>query len=91
MNTLPPNGAPGVFVMSRVGLLDKQVFAYESFKWIQKLRGYTSENNVKNDTKGKYVAFEREESHHYRPHRMPRFRGIDFAILDSWIDGKLKI
>jgi len=91
INSLPVDGAPGVFVMSRVGLLDKQVFAYESFKWIQKLRGYTSENDVKNDAKGKYVAFEREESHHYRPHRMPRFRGIDFAILDSWIDGKLKI
>ena len=91
INTVPSDGAPGVFVMSRVGLLDKQVFAYESFKWIQKLRGYISENNVKNDAKGKYVSFEREESHHYRSHRMPRFRAIDFAILDSWIDGKLKL
>jgi hypothetical protein len=42
VNTLSNNGAPGVFVLTRVGLLDKQVFAYESFKWIQKLRGYVS-------------------------------------------------
>lgn len=92
INTLPTDGAPGVFVMSRVGLLDKQVFAYESFKWIQKLRGYISETNVNNkDAKGKYVTFERNESHHYRPQRMPRFRAIDLAILDSWVDGKLKL
>lgn len=91
VNVLPSDGAPGVFVMSRVGLLDRQVFAYESFKWIQKLRGHSSENNNDNNPKGKYVTFEREESHHYRARRLPRFRGIDFAILDSWVDGKLKL
>ena len=91
VNTIQEMGAPGVFVMSRVGLLDKQVFAYESFKWIQKLRGFASpdESNM-SDPKGKYVTFERKESHHYRPSRFPRFRGIDLAILDSWVDGKLK-
>ena len=91
INSLPTDGAPGVFVMSRVGLLDKQVFAYESFKWIQKLRGFTIEKDVVSDPKGKYVTFERKESHHYRPHRLPRFRAIDLAILDSWVDGKLRI
>ena len=91
INTVPSDGAPGVFVMSRVGLLDKQVFAYESFKWIQKLRGFMSENSVNNNANGKYVTFEKEEAHVYRSHRMPRFRAIDFAILESWIDGKLKI
>jgi len=91
INTVPLDGAPGVFVMSRVGLLDKQVYAYESFKWIQKLRGYASldESNVAHP-KGKYVTFERKEAHHYRPQRFPRFRAIDLAILDTWVDGKLK-
>ncbi len=91
VNTLPPGGAPGVFVMSRVGLLDRQVYAYESFKWIQKLRGYTTpdESNM-SEPKGKYVTFERKEAHFYRPKRFPRFRAIDFAILDNWVDGKLK-
>jgi hypothetical protein len=92
INTLPAEGAPGVFVISRVGLLDKQVFAYESFKWIQKLRGFSSENDIKpSEPKGKYVTFERKEAHQYRPHRMPRFRAIDLAILDSWVEGKLKL
>jgi hypothetical protein len=91
INTLPLDGAPGVFVLSRVGLLDKQVFAYESFKWIQKLRGFSlyDENNI-NHPKGKYVTFEEKEGHQYRPSKFPRFRAIDLAILDTWVDGKLK-
>ena len=91
INTLPSEGAPGVFVMSRVGLLDKQVFAYESFKWIQRLRGYSSNDDVaSNEPKGKYVTFERKEAHQYRPSRFPRFRATDLAILDNWAEGKLK-
>ena len=86
INSLPTDGAPGVFVISRVGLLDKQVLAYESFKWIKRLRGV---NDI--DASGKYVTFERNESHHYRPQKLPRFRAIDLAILDSWVDKKLKI
>jgi len=82
VNTLSNDGAPGVFVLSHVGLLDKQVFAYESFKWIHKLRGTSN-------LKGKYITFERDEAHQYRPQKMPRFRATDFAILDSWIDKKL--
>ena len=91
VNVLPSDGAPGVFVISHVGLLDRQVFAYESFKWIQKLRGYSSENEQeRGNPRGKYVTFEREEAHQYRPRKLPRFRGIDFAILDAWVDKKLK-
>ena len=91
INTLPSDGAPGVFVLSRVGLLDKQVFAYESFKWIQKLRGYNFLNeNILKHPNGKYVTFEKNEGHHYSPNKFPRSRGIDLAILDNWVDGKLK-
>lgn len=92
INTLPTDGAPGVFVIDRVGLLDRQVFAYESFKWIQKLRGHTIPDDISrsNTPKGKYVTFERDEAHQTRPHKFPRFRAIDLAILDSWVDGKLK-
>jgi len=82
VNTLSNDGAPGVFVLSHVGLLDKQVFAYESFKWIQRLRGTSN-------LKGKYITFETDEAHQYRPQKMPRFRATDLAILDSWIDKKL--
>ena len=87
VNTVPDQGAPGVFVMSHVGLLDKQVFAYESFKWIQRLRG---NGRPDQDPQMKYVTFERDEAHQYRFHRLPRFRAIDLAILDTWVDGKLR-
>lgn len=91
VNTLPSNGAPGVFVIARVGLLDKQVFAYESFKWIQKLRGFASDGESDTiDPKMKYVTFERKEAHVYRPNKLSRSRGIDLAILDNWVDDKLQ-
>ena len=91
INTLPAIGAPGIFVITRVGLLDKQVFAYESFKWIQKLRGFASEDeSIVSDPKMKYVTFERKEFHVYSPNKFSRSRGIDLAILDNWVDGKLK-
>lgn len=92
INTLPSDGAPGVFVIDRVGLLDRQVFAYESFKWIQKLRGHTSpDESTTGEPRGKYVTFERDEGHQIRPHKFPRSRAIDLAILDSWAERKLKL
>ena len=36
---LGPKGAPGVFVLSRVGLNDRQVYPYESVKWMDALKG----------------------------------------------------
>ena len=36
---LGPEGAPGVIVLCRVGLNDRQVYAYESVKWMDALRG----------------------------------------------------
>jgi prolyl oligopeptidase PreP (S9A serine peptidase family) len=92
VNIVPSYGAPGVFVLTRVGLLDRQVYAYESFKWIQKLRGYASpDESSLAHAKGKYVTFERKEAHQYSPQRFPRSRATDLAILDSWVEGKLKL
>ena len=90
INTLHSEGAPGVFVMSHVGLLDRQVFAYESFKWIQRLRGTASWEERDSDPKGKYVTFEKKEAHQYRPQSSSRFRAMDLAILDAWAEGRLR-
>jgi oligopeptidase B len=91
MNTLHVDGAPGVFVLSRVGLLDKQVYAYESFKWIQRLRGAQSpdESNL-TYPKGKYVTIERGEGHSYGYQKFIKCRASDLAIIDAWVDGTLK-
>ena len=90
INSLSSDGAPGVFVMSRVGLLDEQVYAYESFKWIQRLRGAMSPDDAMIHPKGKYVTFEKDEAHVYKPKRFPRFHAIDMAILDTWVNGDLQ-
>ena len=91
INTLHVDGAPGVFVLSRVGLLDKQVYAYESFKWIQRLRGAQSpdESNLSHP-KGKYVTLERDEGHSYGYRKFIKCRASDLAIMDAWVDGTLK-
>jgi prolyl oligopeptidase PreP (S9A serine peptidase family) len=93
INSLPMKGAPGVFVLSRVGLKDNQVYAYESFKWIQRLRGHVSPEDQSNhtDPKQKYVTFERNEKHVYRVETFPHFRGLDLAILDSWLNHQLSL
>jgi oligopeptidase B len=87
INTLPIQGAPGVFVLCRVGSLDRQVFMYESFKWIQTLRGRGSPDG---EPKGKYITYEKNEAHQYKNATFSKFRAIDLAILDSWIDGTLR-
>jgi len=91
IDTLPPNGAPGVFVLSRVGLLDKQVFAYESFKWIQRLRGEaTPDESHPSNPRGKYVTIERNEPHQYSYEAFSKCRARDLAIMNAWVDGTLR-
>ena len=91
IDTLPPGGAPGVFVLSRVGLRDKQVFAYESFKWIQRLRGEaTPDESRPSQPRGKYVTIERNEAHQYSYEAFSRCRTRDLAIINAWVDGTLR-
>ena len=91
IDTLPPGGAPGVFVLSRVGLLDKQVFAYESFKWIQRLRGVaTPDESHPSHPRGKYVTIERNEAHQYSYEAFSKCRARDLAIMNAWVDGTLQ-
>ena len=89
INALPVDGAPGVFVLTRVGLLDRQVYAYESFKWIQRLRG--NYNSVGFNPKGKYVIFDVNEAHKYDKTKYIQTHAMDLALLDAWVDGILHI
>jgi hypothetical protein len=97
INSLPAEGAPGVFVLTRVGLEDKQVYAYESFKWIQRLRGYVSPDQAPSASspsalaKQKFITFERHQEHVYRAKVFPHFRALDLAVLDAWIEGTLPL
>jgi pimeloyl-ACP methyl ester carboxylesterase len=94
IDSLPAEGAPGVFVLTRVGLEDEQVYAYESFKWIQRLRGHVSPPSkaaaTDSEPKQKYITYERHEEHVYRAKVFPHFRGLDLAVLEAWVEGDIR-
>ena len=94
VNALPAEGAPGVRVLTRVGLEDRQVFPYESFKWIQRLRGVREppvgkgtrkRRHANANAKDKYITFEKKEEHVYRASVFPHFRALDLAVLHTWL------
>jgi protease II len=84
MDNLPIEGADGLFVLARTGLLDKQVFAYEPFKWIQRLRGTIPACTENKEARGKYIAYETNEDHVYSVDKKYDARAIDLAILEAW-------
>ena len=88
INTIPSEGAPNIFVLCRTGLLDKQVFAYEPFKWIQRLRG-NNEVIPAHEPHGKYIAFDSNEGHVFRVEKKSRFRALDLSILLAHIENKI--
>lgn len=83
MNSLPSDGAPGVFVLCRTGLKDLQVLPFEPVKWIQRLRGESK------PPAGKYLSFEEDQAHVYSGEKYYKARAIDLALLDLWAEGKL--
>ena len=70
-----PEGVPGVFVLCRVGLNDRQVFAYESVKWMKVLRG----NGLAQLQKILYVS--KGTGHTAHGDELLRERAEDFCIL----------
>ena len=73
VNTIPESGAPSIFVLCRTGLNDKEVFAYESVKWITKLR--------ENEGKPKLLAISQGEGHFVSGKSSFRQRAEDMALL----------
>ena len=72
---LGPEGAPGVFVLCRVGLNDRQVFAYESIKWMDALRG----SGTRGEPKLLYCT--KGYGHHVHGENVYKERAEDFLIL----------
>lgn len=75
VNTIPETGAPTIFVLCRIGLNDKEVFAYESVKWITRLR--------ENEGKPKLLAINQDEGHFVSGRSSFRQRAEDLALLLS--------
>jgi oligopeptidase B len=88
IDSLPIDGAPSIFLLDRVGLKDRQVYAYESFKWIQRLRGYLEKcGKLITNPCGKYITFEEDEGHHYSSKQFVKAKATDLAILELWRKG----
>jgi len=75
VNTIPKSGAPAIFVLCRTGLNDKEVFAYESVKWITRLREV--------EGKPKLLAISEGEGHFVCGKSSFRERAEDLALLLS--------
>ena len=87
IDILPKSGAPRIFVLSRTALQDKEVYAYESVKWITKLRELEKGSK---DRKPKLLAFEEKEGHFAPEATGGSERANDMAILHSWVNPSLK-
>ena len=72
---LGTNGVPGIFVLCRAGTKDRQVYAYESAKWITILRG----KNTGDDTKLLFIS--EGEGHAVYGKKGAQERAEDYLIL----------
>jgi protease II len=52
VTALTEEGAPGLYVVCRTAMKDRQVYAYESLKWIERLRGRGGEDKLLEIGKG---------------------------------------
>jgi oligopeptidase B len=73
-----------VFVLTRTAENDSQVYAYESVKWIRRLRGHDTSKAAP-----KLCIVERGQGHFTPPDRQDVQRGLDCAFLDAWCKGEL--
>ena len=74
--------APGVFVLTRTAENDSQVYAYESVKWIRRLRA-----NDTRESAPKLCIVERAQGHFTPPEKTSHQWAVDCALLDGWIQG----
>jgi hypothetical protein len=85
VNSLPSQGAPRIFVLNRIGLTDKEVFAYESAKWIAKLQDLQTPTDAP-----KLLAITDGEGHFAPLQTLRSQRAQDLSILLSWLRSNKK-
>jgi protease II len=76
--------SPSVLVLTRTAENDSQVYAYESVKWIRRLRSHDTSSSAP-----KLCIVERGQGHFTPPDRQDAQRGLDCAFLDAWCKGDL--
>lgn len=79
VDTIPSSGAPSIFVLCRTGLHDKEVFAYESFKWITRLKDAQGTSG-----EPKLLAAEKDQGHFSGKTSADKLRAQDVSLLLGW-------
>ena len=74
--------APGIFVLTRTAENDSQVYAYESVKWIRRLRAHDTRSAAP-----KLCIVEMAQGHFTPPEKTSHQWAVDCALLDGWIQG----
>jgi len=75
---------PKILVLTRTAENDSQVFAYESVKWIRRLRAAQGPNGAP-----KLCIVEKDQGHFALPEDTLEQWPLDAAILDTWIHNEL--
>jgi hypothetical protein len=78
VDALPAEGAPGVFVIARTSLNDREVLPNETVKWIRRLRGSPGGDE-------KYLSLTGGHGHFVRGATGDRQKGEDFLLLNAWL------
>ena len=79
VSALDEKGAPGIYVICRTGVNDRQVYAYESVKWIDALRGKGGED--------KLLAINGGQGHFTRGDELYSERAADYLLILKRIFG----
>ena len=82
VDALPAEGAPGVFVVARTSLNDREVLPNETVKWIRRLRGSGGGEE-------KYLSLTGGHGHFVRGVTGDTQKGEDFLLLDAWLLSQL--
>lgn len=82
-NTATVIKTPKVFVLARTAAHDSQVFAYESLKWIRRLRNGAPKGAPK------LCLVDRNAGHFTAPDVQRQQWTVDAALLDAWVSGDL--
>ena len=78
VHMLSESGAPGIKVLCRTAINDKQVYKHEPLKWIIRLRGHKRSDSTK--------LLHMSSNGHYTPlHESVRIYAEDLTIINSWI------
>jgi hypothetical protein len=86
IDSLPSTGAPSIFVLTRTAENDKEVYAYESVKWITVLQDLQKQYGGK----PKLLAMKDKEGHFAPPASVLEERAKDLALLhfSTFLDKK---